>query len=104
MGLGIDGATLLVIATSLGIGEAIRLAGTDRVLAEVLASARASHPSAALVAMDPATTILTERIHHRAAAALVSPFGLSLALALPLPRRTPPGRDKATGSRPRRGG
>jgi len=75
----LDGVTLVAIAASFGIGEAIRVSGTDQVLAEGIIAAGASHPWAALVAMYLATALLTELITNNAAAALMFPFGLSLA-------------------------
>lgn len=78
----IDIGTLVAIAASFGIGESIRMSGTDQLLAEALVSAGASSPMMALAAMYVGTMILTELITNNAAAALMFPFGLSLAAQL----------------------
>lgn len=73
---------LVAIAAAFGLGEAIRASGLDRWLAEVLVGFGASDPWTALVAMYIATAILTELVTNNAAAALMFPFGLSLAARL----------------------
>lgn len=78
----IDISTLVAIAASFGLGEAIRVSGTDRLLAEALVAAGASNPLMALAAMYIGTMVLTEMITNNAAAALMFPFGLSLAAQL----------------------
>lgn len=75
----IDVSTLVAIAASFGIGESIRLSGTDVLMAEALISSGASNPLIALAAIYIVTTLLTEVITNNAAAALMFPFSLSLA-------------------------
>lgn len=79
---GLDGATRVAIAASVGIGEAIRVSGTDRLLAEGIVAAGASHPRAALAAMNVATAALTELITNNAAAALT--FAASASFSTPV--------------------
>lgn len=78
----IEWSTLVAIAAAFGIGEAIRVSGTDQVLASAIVAAGADSPVAALVAMYVGTAMLTELITNNAAAALMFPFGLSLAARL----------------------
>ncbi len=73
---------LVAIASAFGLGEAIRVSGLDRWLAESIVELGASTPFAALIAMYVATAILTELVTNNAAAALMFPFGLSLAARL----------------------
>lgn len=75
----LEGGTLLAIAAAFGIGEAIRVSGADRLLAEGIVGLGASTPWLALAALYTATTILTELVTNNAAAALMFPFALSLA-------------------------
>lgn len=75
----IEWGVLVAIAAAFGLGEGIRVSGADRVLAETLVGLGAETPYAALIAMYVATMILTELITNNAAAALMFPFGLSLA-------------------------
>src|SRR5690606_36206007 len=73
---------LVAIAAALGLGESIRVSGLDRWLAEGLVAFGASGPLTALIALYVATTLLTELVTNNAAAALMFPFGLSLAAEL----------------------
>lgn len=74
-----DWPTLVAIAAAFGIGEGIRVSGADALIAQAVVAAGGSNPWAALIAMYVATAILTELITNNAAAALMFPFGLSLA-------------------------
>jgi di/tricarboxylate transporter len=78
----IDLPVLTAIAAAFGLGEAIRASGLDRLLAESVVSIGASTPYTALIAIYVATAILTELVTNNAAAALMFPFGLSLAARL----------------------
>lgn len=78
----VEWSTLVAIAAAFGLGEAIRVTGLDAVLAEAIVAAGADSPMAALVAMYVGTALLTELITNNAAAALMFPFGLSLAATL----------------------
>jgi di/tricarboxylate transporter len=78
----IEWSTLIAIAAAFGIGESIHASGADTVLAELILRAGADSPIAALVAIYVATAVLTELITNNAAAALMFPFGLSLAASL----------------------
>ncbi len=73
---------LVAIASAFGLGEAIRASGLDRWLAGSIVELGASTPFAGLVAMYVATALLTELVTNNAAAALMFPFGLSLAAQL----------------------
>jgi di/tricarboxylate transporter len=70
---------LVAIAAAFGIGEGIRVSGLDRALAETIVGMGADSPLVAMCAMYVATMLLTEVITNNAAAALMFPFGLSLA-------------------------
>ncbi|MBN2195407.1 MAG: SLC13 family permease [Polyangiaceae bacterium] len=70
---------LVAIASAFGLGEAIRASGLDRALSESIISLGASSPYSGMVAMYVATALLTELVTNNAAAALMFPFGLSLA-------------------------
>jgi len=79
---------LIAIAAAFGLGEAIRASGLDRLLADFIVNFGANDPFTAMVAMYIATALLTELVTNNAAAALMFPFGLSLAARLdadPLP-------------------
>jgi len=73
---------LVAIASAFGLGEAIRVSGLDRWLAGSIVELGASTPYAGMVAIYVATAILTELVTNNAAAALMFPFGLSLAARL----------------------
>lgn len=70
---------LIAIAAAFGLGEAIRVSGLDRWLAESIVALGANDPFSGMVAMYIATALLTELVTNNAAAALMFPFGLSLA-------------------------
>ena len=72
----------MAIASAFGLGEAIRVSGLDRWLAGSIVELGASTPYAGMVAIYVATAILTELVTNNAAAALMFPFGLSLAARL----------------------
>jgi di/tricarboxylate transporter len=75
----VEWPVLLAIASAFGLGEGIRQAGVDHLLAESIVSLGATGPMTALVALYFATALLTELITNNAAAALMFPFALSLA-------------------------
>lgn len=77
-----DWGTLVAIAASFGIGEGIRVSGADQLIASGIVAAGADGPMSALIAMYVATAVLTELITNNAAAALMFPFGISLATSL----------------------
>ena len=75
----IEWSTLVAIAAAFGMGESIHVSGVDQLLAELIVSAGADSPATALIAIYIATALLTELITNNAAAALMFPFGLTLA-------------------------
>ena len=75
----IDWSVLLVIAASLGIGNAMQVTGTATVLAEGFLSFVESNPHLALIGTYLATWILTEMITNNAAAVLIFPIAISMA-------------------------
>ena len=75
----IDWPVLVAIGAALGLGEAIRTSGLDRLLVEGLASLGAEDPWSAMVVIYVGTAVLTELITNNAAAALMFPFALSAA-------------------------
>lgn len=79
---------LVAIAAAFGLGEGIHASGLDRELADFIVGVGADDPLSAMIALYVATAILTELVTNNAAAALMFPFGLSLAAQLeasPLP-------------------
>jgi di/tricarboxylate transporter len=70
---------LIAIAAAFGLGQGIHVSGTDRLLAESIVSLGASSPLTAMIAVYLATALLTELVTNNAAAALMFPFGVSLA-------------------------
>ncbi|HLR26356.1 MAG TPA: SLC13 family permease, partial [Fodinibius sp.] len=75
----IDWSVLLVIAASLGIGNAMQYTGAATVLAEGALGFVKSNPHLALTGIYLTTWILTEMITNNAAAVLVFPIAISLA-------------------------
>ncbi|MEQ1571414.1 MAG: SLC13 family permease [Myxococcota bacterium] len=78
----IEWPVVIAIAAAFGLGEGIRVSGTDRLLAESIVSLGADGPWTAMIAMYVGTALLTELVTNNAAAALMFPFGLSLAARL----------------------
>lgn len=75
----IDWTVLLVIASSLGLGNALQETGGATVLAEAFLSQAAGSPYLALAGTYLATWILTEMITNNAAAVLIFPIAASIA-------------------------
>lgn len=75
----IDWSVLLVIASSLGLGNAMQQTGAATVLAEAFLSNADGSPYLALAGTYLATWILTEMITNNAAAVLIFPIAASLA-------------------------
>ena len=75
----IDWSVLLVIAASLGIGNAMQETGTAAVLAEGFLGFVESNPYLALIGTYLATWVLTEMITNNAAAVLIFPIAISMA-------------------------
>ena len=75
----IDWSVLLVIAASLGMGNAMQDTGAAKIMAEVFLGWVESNPHGALIGTYLATWILTEMITNNAAAVLVFPIAISLA-------------------------
>lgn len=75
----IDWSVLIVIAATLGIGNAMQITGAAEQLALGLLSFAESSPYLALGAVYLSTWILTEMITNNAAAVLIFPVALSIA-------------------------
>lgn len=75
----IDWSVLLVIAASLGLGNALQQTGAANVLAKEFLSFAQGSPYLALVGVYISTWILTEMITNNAAAVLIFPIAMSLA-------------------------
>ncbi|SMO65377.1 SLC13 family permease [Fodinibius sediminis] len=75
----IDWSVLLVIAASLGIGNAMQETGAAATLAEGFLGFVESNPYGALIGTYIATWILTEMITNNAAAVLIFPIAVSMA-------------------------
>lgn len=78
----IDWQVLIVIASALGIGNAIEITGMAASLAGGFIGLAGSYPYLALVATYLITWMLTEMITNNAAAVLVFPFAISVAASL----------------------
>ncbi|MGF1671624.1 MAG: SLC13 family permease [Balneolaceae bacterium] len=78
----IDWQVLLVIAASIGIGNALNYTGAANVLAGDFISLAGDNPYLALIATFLITSILTEMITNNAAAVLVFPIAISVANGL----------------------
>ncbi len=78
----IDWTVLLVIASALGIGNALEVTGTAETLAGGVLDWLGTHPFAALFGTYLATWLLTEMITNNAAAALIFPIAISLAASI----------------------
>lgn len=75
----IDWTVLLVIAASLGLGNALQETGAAEVLASNIMQIADSNPHLALATTYLATWILTEMITNNAAAVLIFPIAISMA-------------------------
>ncbi|MGF1520369.1 MAG: SLC13 family permease, partial [Nodosilinea sp.] len=78
----IEWSVLLVIAASLGLGQAMASTGVATAMANVLLGPANSNPWVALVLVYGATTLLTEIVTNNAAAALIFPVAIALAKSL----------------------
>jgi len=74
----IDWQVLIVIASALGIGNALQVTGVASQLAGGFLGWAGAHPYTALIATYIATWILTEMITNNAAAALIFPIVITL--------------------------
>lgn len=79
---GIDWTVLLVIAATLGLGNALTITGAAGVIAESVLAFAQSSPYLALGGVYLATWVLTETVTNSAAAALIFPIGISIAMAM----------------------
>lgn len=75
----IDWTVLLVIAATLGLGNAMQLTGAAQIIAAYLLSFAQSSPFLALAGTYLFTVTLTEIITNTAAAALIFPIAISIA-------------------------
>jgi len=80
----IDWTVLLVIAATLGIGNALKVTGTATFLAHELMQVVQSSPHLALLGTYLATWILTELVTNNAAAVLIFPLALSVSSSMGL--------------------
>ena len=78
----IDWQVLIVIASALGIGNALELTGAASTLAGSFLAFAGNHPYLALIATYIVTWMLTEMITNNAAAVLIFPFAISLSANL----------------------
>ncbi|MEP1305315.1 MAG: SLC13 family permease [Balneola sp.] len=78
----IDWRVLIAIGSSLGLGAALESTGAAIVFAEGLLGLAASNPMLALILTYLCTWLLTEMITNNAAAVLVFPIALSIALEM----------------------
>ena len=75
----IDWQVLIVIASALGIGNALQITGVAETLAGGFIEWAGVNPYTALIATYLATWLLTEMITNNAAAALIFPIAITLA-------------------------
>jgi len=78
----IDWQVLIVIAATLGIGNALQLTGIAETLAGGFIGIAGQYPYTALIATYFVTWILTEMITNNAAAVIIFPFAISTAAAI----------------------
>jgi di/tricarboxylate transporter len=78
----IDWQVLIVIASALGIGNALEITGAAATLAGSFLAFAGNHPYLALIATYVVTWMLTEMITNNAAAVLIFPFAISLSTNL----------------------
>ena len=75
----IDWSVLLVIAASLGLGNALQQTGAASVLAEGFLGYVRENPHLALAGVYVSTWVLTEMVTNNAAAVLIFPIAISMA-------------------------
>lgn len=78
----IDWQVLIVIASALGIGNAMQVTGVASQAAGSILGLAESHPYIALATIYMITWILTETITNNAAAVLMFPFAISISATL----------------------
>ena len=78
----IDWQVLIVIASALGIGNALQVTGVAESLAGTFIGFAGDQPYLALISVYLVTWMLTELITNNAAAVLIFPFALSIATSL----------------------
>jgi di/tricarboxylate transporter len=78
----VEWSVLLVIAASLGLGQAMDSTGVAAAIADTLLGQAHSNPWIALIMVYGVTTFLTEIVTNNAAAALIFPVALALANSL----------------------
>jgi di/tricarboxylate transporter len=78
----IDWQVLIVIASALGIGNALQITGVAESLAGIFIGFAGDQPYLALISVYFITWMLTELITNNAAAVLIFPFALSVATNL----------------------
>jgi di/tricarboxylate transporter len=78
----IDWQVLIVIASALGIGNALQITGVAESLAGIFNGFAGDQPYLALISVYFITWMLTELITNNAAAVLIFPFALSVATNL----------------------
>lgn len=79
---GIDWQVLLVIASAIGLGNAMNLTGASATIAGSFIGMAGDNPYLALIATFLITQLLTEMITNNAAAVLVFPIAISVAEGL----------------------
>ena len=78
----IDWQVLIVIASALGIGNALEITGAAASIAGAFLGFAGNHPYLALIATYLVTWMLTEMITNNAAAVLIFPFAISISAGL----------------------
>ena len=78
----IDWQVLIVIASALGIGNALQITGVAESLTSTFIGFAGDQPYLALISVYLVTWMLTELITNNAAAVLIFPFALSIATSL----------------------
>jgi di/tricarboxylate transporter len=78
----VDWQVLIVIAAALGIGNALEVSGVASQLAGGFIGWAGEHPYTALIATYIATWVLTEMITNNAAAALIFPIAITIAISM----------------------
>lgn len=78
----IDWTVLLVIAATLGLGNALTLTGAASIIASNVLAFAQSNPYLALGGVYLATWVLTETVTNSAASALIFPISISIAMSM----------------------
>jgi di/tricarboxylate transporter len=78
----IDWQVLIVIASALGIGNALQITGVAETIAGTFIGFAGDQPYLALISVYLITWLLTELVTNNAAAVLIFPFALSIATTL----------------------